>query len=180
VSGLPSSRPSPAAIHSAEPANGTSQVGDIPAAASAPQQITPGAAKQNDNAPKPNPFATITNPSTAPALNPFAAASKPAVPAVSPFGKPAGTTAVNGSSTVTPAPDTSITADGAARSQAAQGPDRYVQIHQNLKKLRASVKQQMTTNLELKKNAGNMRREIRKSIGQLTGERGANKQQVCL
>ncbi|KAF7515016.1 hypothetical protein G7054_g14812 [Neopestalotiopsis clavispora] len=135
------------------------------------QDAAPIAAKQNETATKSYPFATIQKSAAAPSPSPspFAAAGKPAAPVSTLFGKPTVTPATNGLNTaITTAP----------APVAAQAPDRYVQIHQSLKKLRASIKQQMTSNAELKKNAGNMRREIRKCIGQLTGEKGANRQQL--
>lgn len=130
-------------------------------------------------APKPAAASLFQQPSSSvpAASSPFAKAS-PAVGAPNPFGNPAGTA----NPFAKPAP--SLVSNGAAapsarlapvQAQPPQGADRYVQIHQNLKKLRAMIKEQMMTNMDLKKNAGNMRREIRKSIGQLTSEKGANR-----
>ncbi|KAI1391370.1 GLE1-domain-containing protein [Hypoxylon trugodes] len=56
--------------------------------------------------------------------------------------------------------------------------DRYVQIHRNLKKLRASLLQQAKTSPLLKQRLGDMRRELRKNMGQLVGEKGANRTQA--
>lgn len=151
------SKPSSTGAPPAEKANGTTS-NSAPTAAPVAQAAAPAASK-------PNPFATIQSSSPAASPNPFAAAAKSA----SPFGQTPAAPAVNGFKTATPA---------APAPAVVQAPDRYVQIHQSLKKLRASIKQQMTTNPDLKKNAGNMRREIRKCIGQLTGEKGANKQQL--
>jgi nucleoporin GLE1 len=59
-------------------------------------------------------------------------------------------------------------------------PDRYTTIHKNLKELRKSMVEQAKTNRALKERMGDMRREIRKSVGQLTGGvPGVNRQQVC-
>lgn len=151
-------KPLPTITPSTEPTSGTTRAGNNPAVG-----------QQQGNLPKSNPFATA---SVAPTPSPFPAAQKSAT---TPFGQPAAVKQVNGFGAATPVP---AATPPSVLVQAIQRPDRYVQIHQSLKKLRATVKQQMTTNVELKKNAGNMRREIRKSIGQLTGERGANKQQV--
>nr|6B4G_A Chain A, Nucleoporin GLE1 [Thermochaetoides thermophila DSM 1495]6B4G_C Chain C, Nucleoporin GLE1 [Thermochaetoides thermophila DSM 1495]6B4G_E Chain E, Nucleoporin GLE1 [Thermochaetoides thermophila DSM 1495]6B4G_G Chain G, Nucleoporin GLE1 [Thermochaetoides thermophila DSM 1495]6B4H_A Chain A, Nucleoporin GLE1 [Thermochaetoides thermophila DSM 1495]6B4H_C Chain C, Nucleoporin GLE1 [Thermochaetoides thermophila DSM 1495] len=53
---------------------------------------------------------------------------------------------------------------------------RYVEIHRNLKGLRKYMAEQAKTNLKLKQRMGDMRREIRKSVGQLTtGGMAANK-----
>jgi nucleoporin GLE1 len=64
---------------------------------------------------------------------------------------------------------------------AQQPPDRYTEIHKNLKALRKSMAEQAKTNAALKARMGDMRREIRKSVGQLTvssGVAGVNKTQV--
>ncbi|KAK5654819.1 hypothetical protein OQA88_6855 [Cercophora sp. LCS_1] len=57
---------------------------------------------------------------------------------------------------------------------------RYATIHKNLKALRKSIAEQSTTNPALKARVGDMRREIRKKLGQLSvgGKPGANKQQL--
>ncbi|KAK6954172.1 Nuclear pore complex nucleoporin component [Daldinia eschscholtzii] len=57
--------------------------------------------------------------------------------------------------------------------------DRYVEIHRNLKKLRASLLQQSKLSPPLKKRMGDMRRELRKNMGQLVGEKGGNKKQIA-
>ncbi|KAI1635748.1 GLE1-like protein-domain-containing protein [Biscogniauxia mediterranea] len=57
--------------------------------------------------------------------------------------------------------------------------DRYVEIHQNLKKLRASIAQEAKSAPLLKQRMGDMRRELRKNMGQLVGERGGNKKQIA-
>lgn len=61
-----------------------------------------------------------------------------------------------------------------------QATERYVQIHQELKKLRASLQAEAKVpGSPLKGTMGTYRREIRVSIGQLTSGRGANAQPVC-
>ncbi|KAI0835269.1 GLE1-domain-containing protein [Hypoxylon sp. FL0890] len=55
--------------------------------------------------------------------------------------------------------------------------DRYVEIHRNLKKLRASLLQQSKASPTLKQRMGDMRRELRKNMGQLVGEKGGNRKQ---
>ncbi|KAI1093990.1 GLE1-domain-containing protein [Rostrohypoxylon terebratum] len=55
--------------------------------------------------------------------------------------------------------------------------DRYTEIHKNLKKLRQSLLQQAKTNPALKQRMGDMRRELRKNMGQLVGTKGGNKKQ---
>jgi len=61
----------------------------------------------------------------------------------------------------------------------APQPDRYTVIHQNLKILRKTMMDQAKVNRALKERMGDMRREIRKSVGQLTGGApGVNRTQV--
>jgi nucleoporin GLE1 len=56
--------------------------------------------------------------------------------------------------------------------------ERYAEIHQTLKKLRAMIVNEGKQNLPFKKKTGEMRRAIRTCMGQLTGEKGSNKQPV--
>ena len=56
---------------------------------------------------------------------------------------------------------------------------RFLDIHQNLKQLRAGMSKQAQGNPELKKNMGDWRRSIRKSVGQMREGKGANKVPVC-
>lgn len=55
---------------------------------------------------------------------------------------------------------------------------RYLQIHQNLKRFRKEFWAQCKKDANLKSKVGDMRRAIRTSVGQLTETRGANKQPV--
>ncbi|KAI0403234.1 GLE1-domain-containing protein [Xylaria palmicola] len=57
--------------------------------------------------------------------------------------------------------------------------DQYVVIHQNLKKLRASLAEQAKSLPLLKARMGDMRRELRKSLGQIVTEKGGNKKQMA-
>ncbi|MCJ1407055.1 hypothetical protein MMC19_001125 [Ptychographa xylographoides] len=52
---------------------------------------------------------------------------------------------------------------------------RYILIHQKLKELRRYMADQGRQDLNLKKRMGEMRRTIKKCVGQLTGEKTANK-----
>ncbi|KAI0169527.1 GLE1-domain-containing protein [Hypoxylon sp. FL1284] len=72
-----------------------------------------------------------------------------------------------------------VSAPGSTKPPVAAGTDRYVEIHKNLKKLRASLLQQAKLSPPLKKRLGDMRREMRKNMGQLTGEKGGNKKQIA-
>ena len=57
---------------------------------------------------------------------------------------------------------------------------RYLEIHRALKELRKFMTAQAKQNAQLKEVMGNMRREIRKSVGQLRDGKGANRVQVFL
>jgi nucleoporin GLE1 len=58
------------------------------------------------------------------------------------------------------------------------GADKYLEIHKRLKQIRAFVTAHAKQDPGLKKKMGEMRREIRKSVGQLTEGRGANRTPV--
>ncbi|KAL7625521.1 hypothetical protein AAE478_004741 [Parahypoxylon ruwenzoriense] len=74
----------------------------------------------------------------------------------------------NGLSPVAPAKPSTVT-----------DADRYIEIHKNLKKLRASLTEQSRLSPTLKQRLGDMRRELRKNMGQLVGEKGGNKKQIA-
>ncbi|KAI0459970.1 GLE1-domain-containing protein [Xylaria acuta] len=57
--------------------------------------------------------------------------------------------------------------------------DQYVVIHQNLKRLRVSLAEQAKSLPLLKARMGDMRREMRKSMGQIVTEKGGNKKQMA-
>ncbi|KAK0652218.1 GLE1-like protein-domain-containing protein [Cercophora newfieldiana] len=121
--------------------------------------------------PKPNPFVQVQpQPPLKPAVaSPFAGAN------------PAnGTTPVQLTTTptATPAAAPSAATVQAPPPSAQPTVDRYTVIHRNLKALRQSMKEQIKHNQALKARMGDMRREIVKSIGQLTNAgAGANQQQ---
>ncbi|KAK4239132.1 hypothetical protein C8A03DRAFT_32813 [Achaetomium macrosporum] len=103
--------------------------------------------------------------------------SEPARPTTSVLG-------IGGLLNHTPQPNgvtsTSATARSPVPPPAPPPPDRYTEIHKNLKALRKSMAEQAKTNPALKARMGDMRREIRKSVGQLTvssGVAGVNKTQ---
>lgn len=93
--------------------------------------------------------------------------------------KPNATAAINGiaapkppasSATVAPipsAPSAPVTVD--AKRQ------RAVEIHKSLKQLRAAIASQSSQNKPLKSRAGDLRRELRKVIGQLSLDKDGNK-----
>ncbi|OJI90831.1 hypothetical protein ASPTUDRAFT_114620 [Aspergillus tubingensis CBS 134.48] len=55
---------------------------------------------------------------------------------------------------------------------------RYVELHQHLKKFRQYLKNEAKTNAIVKQNMGDMRRTIKKCVGQLREGKGANKTQL--
>lgn len=55
---------------------------------------------------------------------------------------------------------------------------RYVELHQHLKKFRLWLREQGKQNPTVKQQTGDIRRSIKKSIGQLREGKGANKAQV--
>ncbi|KAI4172022.1 MAG: hypothetical protein LQ346_008670 [Caloplaca aetnensis] len=58
---------------------------------------------------------------------------------------------------------------------------RYLEIHKNLKDLRKHMDQQVKQDPKLKARMGDMRRNVRKSVGQiLEGKQGANKKPVSV
>jgi nucleoporin GLE1 len=71
---------------------------------------------------------------------------------------------------------TTPTAAAAAPQVTQVLPDRYEIVHRSLKDLRRFMLDQAKTNAALKSRMGDMRREIRKSVGQLTHGVGNRKQ----
>jgi nucleoporin GLE1 len=173
-----------------------------PPAAQAASAALNGAAPQTSppKQPAPNPFANLKDqpqPSLQPATSStLATAAKPAatsgagVPPAKPpsaFGGASNpfaiSTLINGSNGATPpqpTPASAKTLVSAPPQVPAAKPtvDRYTEIHRNLKALRKSMKEQLGQNKALKSRMGDMRREIVKSIGQLTSGAGANRKQV--
>ncbi|EGR49550.1 uncharacterized protein TRIREDRAFT_121363 [Trichoderma reesei QM6a] len=136
-----------------------------------PKKIEPTPVQQPEptKAPEPkkqNPFETKQQPVTTQAdsaskLENRAAPTAQAAPAVQP---PA---------TRSPAPPT-------ASAQKNALADRYLQIHKELKKLRQVLQAEAKVpGSPLKGKMGTYRREIRVSIGQLTGGKGANAQPIA-
>ncbi|KAL1843942.1 hypothetical protein VTK73DRAFT_2691 [Phialemonium thermophilum] len=76
------------------------------------------------------------------------------------------------------APSSSSTTHAALGPSSTPAADRYLVVHRNLKELRKSMDLQLRTNAALKARLGDMRREIRKTVGQLTTGLGANRTQV--
>ena len=92
-------------------------------------------------------------------------------PAPAPVEAPASAPAIQRSALITqPIRDTRIEAEHS----------RYLEIHRALKELRKFMMAEAKQNAQLKGAMGDMRREIRKSVGQLRDGKGANRVQVFL
>ncbi|KAL1839343.1 hypothetical protein VTJ49DRAFT_1611 [Mycothermus thermophilus] len=162
--------------------------GTTPAAQTAKQN---GPVQTNGPATKPAPaiqsgglFGSLgPKTATAPSIGGLLFSSQPTPPAQSQLPPPAPPASSVPAST-TPKPNgvgpASESSRSTAPSEAQIAPDRYIEVHKNLKLLRKSVMEQAKTNPALKARLGDMRREIRKSVGQLTvasGVAGVNKVQ---
>lgn len=86
-----------------------------------------------------------------------------------------GNATINGASSQTKPGQAAQAAQSAPQPSTPAAPDRYTVIHQNLKILRKFMIDQAKANKALKGRMGDMRREIRKCVGQLTGGVGANR-----
>ncbi|KAK3403283.1 GLE1-like protein-domain-containing protein [Sordaria brevicollis] len=154
----PAPKPAPAGTPSQPPTaqiNGTSLFGKKP-------ETTPAASPAASK-----PFGGFGQTSTN--AQPTAA-SKPSTPAINNLlGNNTQANVVTPPATVAKPP---------APAPTQQGPDRLTVIHKNLKELRKSMLDQAKANPALKSRMGDMRREIRKCVGQLTGGgAGVNRQQ---
>lgn len=93
--------------------------------------------------------------------------------------KPAAAAAVNGSATAKPHTSNATTAPTPSATSAPAPHDakrqRAVEIHRSLKQLRAAIASQSSQNKPLKSRAGDLRRELRKVIGQLSLDKDGNK-----
>lgn len=74
-------------------------------------------------------------------------------------------------------PSTSITQQTNQSEREAEH-QRYLEIHRNLKELRKFMDQQVKQTPKLKSQMGDMRRMVRKSVGQVIEGRGVNKKPV--
>ncbi|KAK8035004.1 hypothetical protein PG993_009999 [Apiospora rasikravindrae] len=170
----PKPKPSPPSTTVA-PSNGDAAAATQPAATKPTPTPDTSLSGPAANTSSKNPFQTEP-----PQINGHVSPAAPPNTTSSPFAKPAASQPVNPFAAATaPKP----AAQAPAQTQPTKPPgipdvDRYVQIHKNLKKLRALMTETAKTNPPLKKQMGEMRREIRKSLGQLTGGKGANKKQL--
>ena len=185
-------RPEPVPTKAA-PTPAPAQAPPAPAAASAPGPGAKVASPGTGVAQTASLFGapTLAKPSTSAQLgtaSPLSTAPKQptptqptATPQPGPFAKPLGFGSGPGGLLNGTQPQT----NGIAPAQPApavarvQPLDRYTVVHRNLKDLRRSMTEQAKRNPSLKSRMGDMRREIKKSIGQLTGGApGVNRQQV--
>ncbi|CAK7200994.1 hypothetical protein SEUCBS139899_003694 [Sporothrix eucalyptigena] len=108
----------------------------------------------------PSPFGAASL-SSAPKVTPLSTQPSP-----SPFGNGVATAPTKASATATPPVATTSTT--VAPPAAHPELDRHIELHKNLKALRKFMVQQAKSNPALKGRMGDMRRDIRKSFGQLT------------
>lgn len=152
--------------------------------ASQPAPAANATEAKKEDAPKPVAPTTngiFSNQSKPASSNPFASPQKPAE------AKLASTPQANGilaqpAQPVQPAKPTPPVASQSPAPASATNAERYTQIHQQLKKLRKDLMDlaKKEPNSPLKKNLGNMRREIRTAVGQLSTTKGANAAQVSI
>ncbi len=130
------------------------------------QKTPPHVAEPRQSLPRPaEPAAARTQPSRAP----LGISKQADIPSPAPAPNKASINSVS-------APSATIH-DSASR-HSFPGADKYLEIHKRLKQLRAFVTEHAKKDPGLKKKMGEMRREIRKSVGQLTEGRGANRTPV--
>ncbi|EPE05370.1 gle1-like protein [Ophiostoma piceae UAMH 11346] len=152
-----------------------------PAPASTPKQEAPKPAAPSTT-PQPAASTAVSKPTNGAnpfGANPFGTPSQPAAsqPAASPFAKLAPTATSTPAPAPTPAPAVKAPTPASAAASAATPtpapaqppkPDRHIEIHKKLKELRNFMALQSKQNPALKARMGDMRRDIRKSFGQLT------------
>ncbi|KAH6640974.1 GLE1-like protein-domain-containing protein [Chaetomium tenue] len=155
----------------------------------------PAVPPPTNNVPAQTNGTTSQKPTTIPAVPKLPSAPVPAqiqtqTPATAPHKAPEPSKTVNsvlginGLLNNTPQPNGAAsnpeTSRSAAQPPTQTRPDKYAEIHKNLKMLRKFMADQAKSNPTLKGRMGDMRREIRKSVGQLTvtlGVAGVNKTQ---
>lgn len=116
---------------------------------------------------------------TPPNSNPFAASVQTPTPSPTPAAPAANAFAPAQQQGQTNGTVVSQTAKPAPQLRSPAPPDRYETIHKTLKQLRRFMLDQAKTNRALKDRMGDMRRDIRKCVGQLIhGPPGANRSQV--
>jgi nucleoporin GLE1 len=184
TSSAPSTQPTPAASSNpfAKAATSRQTSQQQQAVPSVPNTRSSGLPAQTSSH---SPFSRATTASVPVASAPSTAAANPfAAPTVrAPILPPAGPSH-NSTAQGQPNPQqngrTTSQATTPAPPQATHAPpDRYEVIHQNLKNLRRLMLEQTQHNRGLKERMGDMRREIRKCVGQLThGVAAGNRQQV--
>ncbi|KXX77231.1 Nucleoporin GLE1 [Madurella mycetomatis] len=179
----------------AQPVNGRTAAGANAGVSVQDSAARPAPGQANGNAtqgqtasvvpPSSNPFAAkpqsgATLAAHSSAQPPVAAQSKAAEPA-RPSNSALGIgSLLNGTTQANGVRSDSGTSRSAPQSSTQTTPDRYTEIHRNLKGLRKFMAEQCKANPALKARMGDMRREIRKSVGQLTvasGVPGTNKTQ---
>ncbi|KAI0881104.1 GLE1-domain-containing protein [Annulohypoxylon maeteangense] len=108
----------------------------------------------------------LSQPLSQPNITPQAQVQPSSIP--SPFSQPV---------KPTPTQQNGFPAAAPAKPSVGVTKDRYIEIHQNLKRLRESLLQQSKSNPALKQRMGDMRRELRKNMGQLVSTKSGNRKQ---
>ncbi|GAP90544.2 putative gle1-like protein [Rosellinia necatrix] len=177
---LPAEAPPPAAVPSLTSTprlNGSIPLDAILAPVSADKQGSTSAAGNEPHSQKatssnaPTPPVNGAKVADTPSSQPSQQEQHVALAKHTPFGAPATTGSPSEPSTARQnAPSAPLTSKGPT--------DKYIVIHQNLKKLRSSLAEQAKSTPALKARMGDMRRELRKSLGQMVTEKGGNKKQT--
>ncbi|KAL2109305.1 hypothetical protein VUR80DRAFT_2734 [Thermomyces stellatus] len=184
---IPRPPPEPEPTHTTPPHPSNSQA---PAAA---RPVSPTLQKKPSQPAAPEPPAATSKPATE-APQPVANGLTSTQPTRSPFGQAAPAAGQQSAPTTAsqPAqPNGSVNQPAAAPAEptkptpaaeptATPAADRYLKIHQELKTLRKNLEDMARSpDSPLKGKMGDMRREIRKSMGQLTGGKGANNKPIA-
>jgi nucleoporin GLE1 len=152
-----------------QPKPATQPTSDTPKPAT---QSTPVAPRPQVPAPQPHPSTQASAPKPDPTQsNPLQQqlTLSPPVSQAQPQQKP----------TPVPQPQPTSPSNNSSLSSTHPDAERYLEVHRSLKQLRKFINDAGKANPALKKKTGEMRRAIRQSMGQLTGEKGANKEPVC-
>ena len=177
----PTQPPRKASVNVPQPAAPSSKP-EAPTPPSTGQTVPPQSRHNPFTQPAPTPPPSQAKPAAlngqVPASNPFAPTQQQQPP-VQPKQQIANPFASQMQKQAAPVQQTPQSQPVAPKPTAASSPDRYLQIHQALKTLRKDVMAQGKF-APLKGPLGDMRREIRKSIGQLTDVKGANAKPVSL
>lgn len=145
----------------------------VPPLSPVQQHAQPPAAAKPPAAPTPR-TAPVTQPPTQPTAN-GTSATKPATPFANTGAAPTIASPPSAPS-ITPAAQTT----SASTHEVNTKRQRALQIHKNLKALRNDMNVQISQNPALKNRAGDLRRELRKCVGQLSTDKKGNSAVVSI